>query len=113
MAEPTIAATPAPSSTPPPAAGDDWANRTTDFIVEKVDEVAGYTATPARVASRGLVYGIVLAALIPTLIVLSLIFLVRFLNVYIPGDVYYVYLGLGTLFTIPGVVLMHRATTAS
>ena len=94
---------------PAPAPQPDWARRTTDFIIEKVDGVATYTATPARVASRAVVYGLVIVVLAPTLLILSVVLGFRLLNVYIPGDIYYIYLGMGLVFFVVGTILMRSA----
>jgi len=99
------------SDAPLPAQEPDWAQRTTDFIVDKVDEVAAKTATPARTASRGLVYGLVIAVLAPILLVLIAVVSIRILANYIPGDIYYVYLGIGLVLAVVGVILMRKAAS--
>ncbi|MGI9603034.1 MAG: hypothetical protein ACR2QE_14200 [Acidimicrobiales bacterium] len=94
---------------PLPAQEPDWAQRTTEFIVDKVDEVAAKTANPARIASRGLVYGVVIAVLAPMLIVLAIVLVVRLAAVYIPGDLAYVYLTMGFILAVVGIILMSKA----
>ncbi|MDH4168012.1 MAG: hypothetical protein OEW42_00340 [Acidimicrobiia bacterium] len=100
------------SDSPVPAPEPDWAQRTTEFIVDKVDSVAAKTATPARMASRGVVYGLVIAVLVPILLVLLVTLTVRILDVYVPGNVYWVYLALGLAFAGVGVALMAKAARA-
>lgn len=97
------------SDLPSASSEPDWAQRTTEFIVGKVDDVAAKTADPARVASRAVVYGLVIAVLGPTLLILFLALTVRLLSAYVPGDVYYVYLGIGAVFAALGIFLMRKA----
>ncbi|MDH3705726.1 MAG: hypothetical protein OES57_06635 [Acidimicrobiia bacterium] len=99
------------SDAPLPAQEPDWAQRTTEFIVDKVDDVAAKTATPARVASRGLVYGLVIAVLAPMLLTLAIVLLIRFMSNYIPGDIFWVYLILGAVFALVGLGLMSKAAS--
>lgn len=80
----------------------DWPQQATETIVGFVDSVKHKTTRPATMATRGLVYGIVILALgIPALVML-LVGLVHLLDYAIPNDVWIVYAGLGVIFTLAG-----------
>lgn len=127
---PSTGATPPPSSPPPTAGagagslppspgfhvgGADWPAQAADAVVRVVAQARERTVTPAYTLARGVVYGL-LAVLLGTMaVVLLLVALVRFVNSYLPGDVWATYLLLGTILTIGGLVLwtQRRAEASS
>lgn len=89
---------PSPDDTTP-----DWPQQATETIVEFVDNVKYKTTRPATIATRSLVYGIVIVALgIPALVIL-LAGLIHLLDWAIPSDVWIVYAGLGVIFSLVGL----------
>ncbi|HSL59391.1 MAG TPA: hypothetical protein VK866_16205 [Acidimicrobiales bacterium] len=101
---------------PPPGAGPrfgagvhvggaDWPAQAADAVVRVVGQVRDRTVAPAYTIARGLVYGLLAAILATMALVLVLVALVRFIDVYLPGDVWSAYLLLGTILTIGGLVL--------
>jgi len=97
-------------ATTTPAAGTeaDWTDQVTDLIVDSVDKVRDRTTGPVLEYSRISVHALVALILLLPIGVLFLVGLVRLLNWAIPGDVWIVYAGLGTLFLLVGVVLWSR-----
>jgi uncharacterized membrane protein len=95
--------------TTPARARDDWAVQTADTIERLVESVRSNTADRLVSAARLVVFGL-LAAILGTIgFVLFAIFAVRFLDSYIPGQVWVVYLVLGGLFTLVGLLLWQQA----
>lgn len=90
----------------------EWPSQIADTIVDTVGAVRDKTAGPAVRASRGLVYGLVAAIFGVVAGILLLILLIRLLANYLPGPIWIVYLVLGALFTIGGIVLWVRAFNA-
>ena len=92
----------------------DWPTQATNAIVGFVDDVKHKTTRPATMAVRGVVYGIVITAIaIPSLILL----IVGIINVlaYLveettPLGIWLVYLILGLIFTLAGLVLWGKRT---
>jgi hypothetical protein len=105
MAHPVEATTRQPSGPLP----DEWPAHAADSIVRVVDDVRDRTTGPALKTARGVVYGLFAAIVGTVALVLAGILLVRVLNVYIPGEVWIIYLGLGALLTIAGLVLWRKA----
>ncbi|MGI9604979.1 MAG: hypothetical protein ACR2P0_02450 [Acidimicrobiales bacterium] len=88
----------------------DWPSQATEAIVGFVDNVKYKTTRPAALASRGLVYGLVILALgIPALI-MFVVGLVHLLDKAIPQEVWLVYLILGSIFTLAGLFLWRKRT---
>ncbi len=88
----------------------DWPLQATETIVGFVDNVKHKTTRPAAMASRAVVYGIVIVALgVPALIML-LVGLVHLLDQAIPQEVWLVYLILGSVFTLAGLLLWRKRT---
>ena len=94
--------------TEPSPADDDWADQAADTVVKVVDAVREKTTGPVLTAARAIVYGIigVFAGLV-ALIVLT-IALVRFVDVWLPGDVWQAHLLIGALFTIGGLLVWRK-----
>ena len=87
------------------ASGGDWAAQTADSIERVVDSVRSKTSEPIERLGRILVYGLLAAILGVAVLVLFTIAAVRFINAYLPGEVWAAHLLLGVLFTIVGLVL--------
>ena len=68
---------------------DQWPTQATEAIVSAVGKVRDRTTAPAIVAARALV--------------------IRIANNYIPGGIWIIYLALGAIFTIGGLVLWSKA----
>ena len=115
-----------PQPAPPPtsdaprdvAQGDgllqgDWPVRAADAIERLVDQVRAKTTGPAIIASRWVVYGLVLAFLGIFALVLLVVGLVRGLDVAIPGDVWIVYAILGVVCLLGGLLLWRKRTGTS
>jgi hypothetical protein len=89
-------------------AGDrDWPAEAADKIVDIVDQVKDRTTRPTMMAAHGIVYGIVLAMVGVALVILLLIALFR-MTTFLPGEVYWAYLGWGVVLTIVGLVLWSK-----
>ena len=88
----------------------DWPAQATSTIVGLVDNVKYKTTRPATMATRGLVYGIVILALGVPAVIMFLVGLVHLLEQAIPNDVWLVYAILGTIFTLAGMVLWRKRT---
>ena len=88
----------------------DWPAQATSTIVGLVDNVKHKTTRPATMATRGLVYGIVILALGVPALIMFLVGLVHFLDQAIPNDVWIVYAILGSIFTLAGMVLWRKRT---
>ena len=99
------------ATTPPSQATSpepDWAAQATDVVVNLVAQVRNRTTRPALLAARAVVYGFLAAVLGVAALVLLVIALVRFVDAYLPGDVWAAHLLLGGIFTIAGLLLWSR-----
>jgi hypothetical protein len=99
------ASAPSPSATEP-----DWTDQVTDLIVDSVDKVRARTTGPILEVSQGAVHALVAAVLLVPVLALTLVGLVRLLNWAIPGDVWFIYAGLGMILVLAGVVLWRLRT---
>ena len=88
----------------------DWPQQATATVVDFVDNVKHRTTRPATLAARGLVYGIVMLAIGLPAIVMLLVGLVHFLDHAIPQEVWLVYLILGAVFSLAGLLLWRKRT---
>lgn len=86
----------------------DWTDQVTDLIVDTVDKVRDRTTGPVLDISHASVHAVVAALLLLPVGALLLIGLVRVLNWAIPGDVWFIYAGLGTIFCLAGVLLWSK-----
>jgi hypothetical protein len=103
-----------PAGTAPAATNEpDWTQQVTDLIVDTVDKVRDRTTGPVLDISRSSVHAVVALILLLPVGVLFLAGLVRLLNWAIPGDVWFVYAGLGTLFVLAGVLLWSKRSPRS
>jgi hypothetical protein len=105
MALPTSSNGSKPSTSMVPA---EWPKQAADVVVDTIAKVRDKTTKPALVASRALVYGIVIAVVGSVAAVLALIILVRLLS-YLPGEVWTVYAALFVVFSVVGVWLLRKA----
>lgn len=88
---------------------DQWPTQATEAIVSAVGKVRDKTTRPAITAARGAVYGLFAAVLGVVAAVLAIDLVIRLANNYIPGGIWIVYLGLGAIFTIAGLILWRKA----
>jgi drug/metabolite transporter (DMT)-like permease len=89
--------------------GDDWAVQTADSIERLVDSVRSNTSDRLVSVARLVVFGLLAAILGTIALVLFAVFVVRVMDSYIPGGVWVVYLVLGGLFTLAGLLLWQQA----
>ena len=88
----------------------DWPQQATATIVDFVDNVKHKTTRPATMVTRAIVYGIVMLAIGLPALVMLLVGLVHFLDHAIPQEVWLVYLILGAVFTLVGMILWRKRT---
>ena len=86
------------------ANGQDWPAQATAQIVKTVDLVRAKTTEPAIQVARVIVYGLVIAILAITAAALACVMLIRFVNIWVPGDVYWAYLIVGGVMILAGLV---------
>src|SRR3954468_2301788 len=96
-------------NTTPARANEDWAVQTADTIERLVDSVRSNTSDRLVSVARLVVFGLLAAILGTVALVLFAIFAVRLMDSYIPGGVWVVYLVLGGLFTLAGLLLWQQA----
>ncbi|MBV8160220.1 MAG: hypothetical protein JO265_04790 [Acidimicrobiia bacterium] len=89
--------------------GDDWAGQTADTIERLVETVRSNTADRLVSVARLVVLGLLAAILGLVALVVLAILVVRLLHAYVPGGVWVVYLLLGGLFTLGGLLLWLHA----
>jgi hypothetical protein len=87
----------------------DWPVQAADTVVDVIGKVRDKTTRPALIAARALVYGLVAAVVATIAVVLLLVVLIRVLDNYVPGPVWWIYLGLSVVFTLGGIVLIRKA----
>ncbi|MDQ3384702.1 MAG: hypothetical protein M3503_01615 [Actinomycetota bacterium] len=85
--------------------GNDWPAQAADTIERVVGTIRSKTADPVERVARVLVYGLLAAILGIAVLVLFTIAAVRFIDAYLPGEVWSAHLLVGVLFTILGLVL--------
>ena len=78
----------------------EWPAQAADTVVDVIGKVRDKTTRPALIA--------VVASIA---LVLFLIVLIRVLDNYVPGPVWWIYLGLAVVFTITGIVLIRKANS--
>jgi hypothetical protein len=96
-------------NTTPARVNDDWAVQTADTIERLIDTVRSNTSDRLVSVARLVVFGLLAAILGTVALVLFAVFVVRVLDSYIPGGVWVVYLVLGGLFTLIGLLLWRQA----
>jgi len=87
-----------------PADGD-WPSQAADTIVRVVGQVRDATTGRVEGVARAIVYGLLAGILGGVIAVLFAIALVRFINIWVPGDVWAAHLITGVIFTLGGMVL--------
>ena len=87
----------------------EWPAQAADTVVDVIGKVRDKTTKPAILAARALVYGLVAGVVGSIALVLFLVVLIRVLDNYVPGPVWWIYLGLAVVFTIGGIVLIRKA----
>lgn len=88
----------------------DWGAEATDRFVDLIDNVKAKTTGPLLKVLRALVYGIVAGVMAIMVLFLVVIGLIRFVNAYLPGDVWAAYLLLGSIFLIAGLFTWTKRT---
>jgi hypothetical protein len=91
-----------------PAVPDDWGQQATATFVELIDNVRSKSTGPALKMTRALVYGIVIIVATMALVVLGVAGTVRFLDAYLPGDVWSAHLLTGGIFLGVGLFLWSK-----
>ncbi len=97
-----------PSGAGVPGLPPDWPEQATSRIVDLIDTVRLKTSGPAIGISRTVVYGLVIALLSPIALVLMLAASVRGLDELFPGSVGPIYLVVGAVFTLAGLLCWTR-----
>ncbi|MGQ0825159.1 MAG: hypothetical protein ACT4OX_09080 [Actinomycetota bacterium] len=86
----------------------DWTTDATDAIDRAVALVRDRTVEPARAVTKGVVYGLLATLLVIPALVLLTIATFRLLVVYLPGDAWTVWCGLGGIFVALGGFLWSK-----
>lgn len=104
-------ATPATSrpAAPPATTSADWTVQVADTIESVVGSVRDKTAVPLETVARALVYGILIATMGATAVVLLTITGIRLLDYVLP--IWGAYAVLGGLFTLLGLFLWRKRRT--
>jgi hypothetical protein len=92
-----------------PRSDDDWAVQTADTIERLIETVRSNTSDRLVSVTRLVVFGLLAAILGLVALVFLVNLVVRFMDSYIPGGVWVVYLVLGGLFTLGGLLLWQQA----
>lgn len=93
---------------PGPNPADEWPAKAADQIVNLVDQIRDKTTGPAIRAARAMVFGFLAAMLGTAALVLFIVGLVRFVDVYAPGGVWVAHGIVGLLFVGCGLFLWAR-----
>lgn len=93
-----------------PAPADDWTVEALDRIDALIEKVRSNSTDRLVRISRIVVFGVLIAIMGVTTVVLAIIALVRALNEAIPGQVWLVYLLLGAIFTAGAGFLWSQKT---
>ncbi len=105
VVDPATAVRTTPPALPPASSDDDWTVEALDRIDALIEKVrSNSTDRLARIA-RLVVFGLLIAIMGVTALVLVTIALIRALDEAIPGRVWVVYLGLGAILAVLGVLL--------
>jgi hypothetical protein len=94
------------------ATDGDWPAQFADVIVGAVDYVRQNTTTRAVTAAKAVVYGVVVAVVAFSLLVVSVIGAVRVLDIILPRGVWLAHLLVGLVCTAGGAVLLVMARRA-
>ena len=93
-------------ASPPATSSADWTVQVADTIESVVGSVRDKTAVPLETVARALVYGIVIATLGVTALVLGTIMAIRLLSYVL--EVWAAYAIVGGLFTLGGMFLWRK-----
>jgi hypothetical protein len=96
-----------------PRPTEDWPAKAADQIVNLVDQIRDKTTGPAIRAARAMVFGFLAAMLATAALVLLVVGLVRFVNVYVPGGVWVAHAIVGLLFVGVGLLLWSKRHAAA
>jgi hypothetical protein len=97
-----------PSGAGIPGLPPDWPEQATTKIVDVIDTVRVKTSGPAIGIARTVVYGVLIALLMPIALVLAVAASVRGLNELFPGSTGPIYLVIGAVFTLAGLFCWSR-----
>src|SRR4051812_49107438 len=89
-------------------AGDDWAIQAADTVERVVGSIADKTAGPLTTVSRAVVFGLLVAFLGVSALVLFIVGAIRALDAYLPKGVWLAYTVLGGIFTLVGLFVWTR-----
>ncbi len=93
---------------------DDLSTKALDTIDTVVATVNDKAIRPAIVASRGVVFGIIIGVIAVAILVLLCVGVFRLIVVYSPGHhVWAAYLGLGLIFCVIGAILYSKRGTVA
>jgi len=82
-----------------------WPAQAADLVVDVVQTIRDRTTAPLQTIARGIVYGTAIVFLAVTAVVLLIIGLVRFVDNYLPGEVWATYLLLGSVSFVAGLIV--------
>jgi hypothetical protein len=88
----------------------DWTTDATDAIDNAVALVRDRTVEPAKAFTKAVVYGLLAGLLVIPAAVMLVIAIFRVLVVYLPGEVWTVWVGLGGIFLVVGAFLWSKRT---
>ena len=91
-----------------PGIDGDWPSQAADTIVRVVGQVRDATTGKVEGAARAIVYGLLAGILGGVIAVLFAIALVRFTDIWVPGEVWSAHLISGSLFTLGGMLLYRK-----
>jgi hypothetical protein len=105
------APTPSPrgTSTHKGVVPQEWPAQAADTIVDTIAMVRDRTTKPAMLASRGLVYGLIVAVIGIVGAVLAVILVIRVLDNYLPGNIWTIYAAFALIFSGLGLFFLRRA----
>lgn len=87
---------------------DDWPAQAADTVVRVVGQVRDRTTGPAVTVARAVVYGLLAAVVGAAALVLLVAALVRFVDVWVPEDVWAAHLIVGAVLTLAGLLLWRK-----
>lgn len=90
--------------------GSDWSVQAADTIERVVGAIRDKTSVPLVTVVRALVYGVLVAVMGVTTLVFLTVAAVRVVNIVL--EVWATYLVLGGIFTLFGLLLLRKATSA-
>lgn len=86
----------------------DWTDRVADAIEGTVGTVRDKTVVPAERVVRAVVAGLLVGFFVGGVAVLGALGTLRFISVYLPGNVWSAHLVLGVIFTVAGLICWPR-----